>query len=154
MQALTEQLLKLWYELIGGDHHKDRDCHFYIERNFSTYKRSKWRLHHRGYLLDDIEEVYNTYKEAEKGLQELLTEKIKEFCETDPLEERCEREIKVLKKLNKLLEGDDSPADDPQKDGTICPICGNAFLTYFIPLDPFSKENLICGACSSVFRSE
>jgi hypothetical protein len=44
--------------------------------------------------------------------------------------------------------------DDPQKDGTICPLCGNAFLTYFIPLDPFSKENLICGACSSIFRSE
>lgn len=113
MQALTDQLLKLWYETIGGDHHKDRDCHFYIERNFSTYKLSRWTLYHRGYLLGDIDEFYNTYKEAEKGLQELLIEKIKEFCETDPLEERSEREFEVLKKLNQLLEGNDSPADEP-----------------------------------------
>ena len=103
MQALTDQLLKLWYETIGGDHHKDRDCHFYIEKNFSTYKPSKWTLYHRGYLLGDIDEFYNTYKEAEKGLQKLLIEKIKEFCETDPLEERSEREFEVLKKLNKLV---------------------------------------------------
>jgi hypothetical protein len=113
MQNLTRELLDLWYELIGGDHHKDRDCHFYIERNFSTYKESKWRFYHCGYLLDEIEEFYETYKEAEKGLQKLLAEKIKEFCETDPLEERCDREVEVLKKLNKLLEGNDSPADEP-----------------------------------------
>jgi hypothetical protein len=95
MQALTEQLLKLWYELIGCDHHKDRDCHFYIEKNFSTYLQSKWRLYHRGYLLDEIEEFYETYKEAEAP------------------DQRSETECRVLKKLEKLLEGDDSPADEP-----------------------------------------
>jgi len=113
MQALIDQLLKLWHELISCDHHKDRDCHFYIEKNFSTYLHSKWRLHHRGYLLDEIEEFYETYKEAEKGLQKLLAEKIKEFCETEAPDQRSETECRVLKKLEKLLEGDDSPADEP-----------------------------------------
>jgi hypothetical protein len=113
MQDLTCELLALWYELIVGDHHKDRDCHFYIERNFSTYKESEWRLYHNGYLLDEIEAFYASYAEAEKGLQKLLAEKIKEFCETDPLGERPEKEIKILKKLGKLLEGNDSPADEP-----------------------------------------
>lgn len=103
MQALTQNLLELWYELIGGDHHKDRDCHFYIERNFSTYKKSEWRLYHDGYLIDDYEETFDTYKEAEKGLQDLLAEKILQWVLTDPPEERSELDNRVHKKLQKLL---------------------------------------------------
>lgn len=113
MQAFTKQLLELWYELIGGDHHKDRDCHFYIEKNFSTYKKSEWRLLHYGYILGDVEECFNTYEEAEKELQNLLAEKIQEFCETETLDQRSEIENQVLAKLKKLLEGNDSPADEP-----------------------------------------
>lgn len=111
MQALTKQLLELWYELIGGDHHKDRDCHFYIERNFSTYKKSEWQLRHYGYLIGDYEETFDTYKQAEKGLQDLLTEKIHEYvlsALTDPLEERSEVCNRVHKKLQKLLGGNDT----------------------------------------------
>lgn len=103
MQALTKQLLELWYELIGGDHHKDRDCHFYIERNFSTYKKSEWRLYHDGYLIGDHEETFDTYKEAEKGLQDLLAEKILQWVLTDPPKERSELDNRVHKKLQKLL---------------------------------------------------
>lgn len=103
MQALTKNLLELWYELIGGDHHKDRDCHFYIERNFSTYKKSEWRLYHQGYWIDDYEETFNTYKEAEKGLQDLLAEKILQWVLTDQPEERLELDNRVHKKLQKLL---------------------------------------------------
>jgi DNA-binding ferritin-like protein (Dps family) len=113
MQAFTKNLLELWYELIGGDHHKDRDCHFYIEKNFSTYKKSEWRLLHYGYILGDVEECFNTYEEAEKELQNLLAEKIQEFCETETLDQRSEIENQVLAKLKKLLEGNDSPADEP-----------------------------------------
>lgn len=111
MQALTKQLLELWYELIGGDHHKDCDCHFYIEKNFSTYKKSEWRLYHDGYLIGDYEETFDTYKEAEKGLQDLLIEKMLYFTEIESLEN--DSEYKVRCKLKKLLEGNDSPADEP-----------------------------------------
>lgn len=109
MQPFTKQLLETWYELIGGDHHKDRDCHFYIERNFSTYKKSEWRLYHHGYWIDDYEETFPTYKEAEKGLQDLLINKMLLFTESP----ENDSQYKVRCKLKKLLEGDDSPADEP-----------------------------------------
>lgn len=111
MQALTKQLLELWYELIGGDHHKDRDCHFYIERIFSTYRKSEWRLHHRGYLISDYEETFPTYKEAEKGLQDLLIKKMLYFTEYW----ESDRELRVRRKVQAILEGNDSPANEPSK---------------------------------------
>lgn len=111
MQALTKQLLELWYELIGGDHHKDRDCHFYIEKNFSTYKKSEWRLHHPGYLIDDYEEMFDSYEQAEKGLQDLLIEQMLYFTENY----ENDRELRVRRKVQAILEGDDSPADEPSK---------------------------------------
>ncbi len=109
MQALTQNLLELWYELIGGDHHKDRDCHFYIERNFSTYKKSEWRLYHQGYWIDDYEEIFDTYKEAEKGLQDFLIEKMLYFTE----DWETDTQLRVRRKVQKILEGNDSPADEP-----------------------------------------
>lgn len=111
MQALTQQLLELWYELIGGDHHKDRDCHFYIEKNFSTYRKSKWRLHHRGYLIDDYEKMFDSYEQAEKGLQDLLIEKMLYFTEYW----ESDTQLRVRRKVQAILEGDDSPADEPSK---------------------------------------
>lgn len=111
MQALTKKLLELWHELISGDHHKNGDCHFYIEKNFSTYRKSKWRLHHCGYLIGDCEETFSTYKEAEKGLQDLLIEQmlyLTEYGENDT-------QLRVRRKVQAILEGDDSPADEPSK---------------------------------------
>ena len=111
MQALTKQLLELWQELIGGNHHKDRDCHFYIERNFSTYKKSEWRLYHRGYLIGDYEKIFPTYKETEKGLQDLLIEQMLYFTEYW----ESDTQLRVRRKVQAILEGDDSPADEPSK---------------------------------------
>jgi hypothetical protein len=111
MQAFTKQLLELWYELIGGDHHKDRDCHFYIEKNFSTYKKPQWRLYQNGYWINYYEKYFPTYDEAEKGLQDLLIEKIRFF--TENVENENDKELVVRNKLQKLLEGNDSPADEP-----------------------------------------
>lgn len=41
-----------------------------------------------------------------------------------------------------------------QNDGDICPCCENYSLTQFVPVDPISKENLICGSCNCTFSSE
>ena len=29
------KLTELWYEIVGNDHHKDRDCHWYINKVWS-----------------------------------------------------------------------------------------------------------------------
>lgn len=38
-----------------------------------------------------------------------------------------------------------------QHDGDICPCCGDSFLTHFVPVDPLSKADLICGSCNRTF---
>ena len=50
-------LTAVWYELIGGDHHKDRDCHWYVETKWSYGNTPTYKVHHFGYILDTIEQV-------------------------------------------------------------------------------------------------
>jgi hypothetical protein len=73
-EKLIERLLKLWYELIGGDHHKDRDCWFFIEREYCTYQEPSWNLRHNGYILSDYTQSFDTFEKAQQGLIELLME--------------------------------------------------------------------------------
>jgi hypothetical protein len=63
LNEITE-LTNQWYSLIGGDHHKDRDCHFYINTIWSYGKKQKYRVEHYGYIFQDIEEEFDTYKDA------------------------------------------------------------------------------------------
>jgi hypothetical protein len=72
------RLLQLWYKIIGPQHHKDRDCHFFIERHFSTYKNPVWTVRHNGYILKDYEEEFATYNLALQGLLTFLVSKIAE----------------------------------------------------------------------------
>jgi hypothetical protein len=76
VDQITE-LSKEWYILIGGDHHKDRDCHFYINTVWSYGQKQKYRVEHFGYIFDDIEEEFDTYNEA----AQFLLSKIKEMIE-------------------------------------------------------------------------
>ena len=71
LNQITE-LSKEWYILIGGDHHKDRDCHFYINTVWSYGQKQKYRVEHYGYLYRDIEETFETYKEAAEFLMNTL----------------------------------------------------------------------------------
>lgn len=73
-EQIIERLLKLWYELIGGDHHKDRDCWFFIEREYCTYKAPEWSVRHHGYILKDYTESFPTLEKAQEGLIEFLIE--------------------------------------------------------------------------------
>jgi hypothetical protein len=63
LDQITE-LSKEWYILIGGDHHKDRDCHFYINTVWSYGQKQKYRVEHYGYIIEEIEEEFDTYREA------------------------------------------------------------------------------------------
>ena len=72
----TEYITKLtsqWYNLVAVDHHKDRDCHFYIETKWSYGRDPKYWVRHYGYIIHDFEgEEYNTYEEALDGLISFL----------------------------------------------------------------------------------
>lgn len=48
MKTLTE-LTAEYYALISGDHRKDRDCHFYIQKIYSYCDKPYWRFLHYGY---------------------------------------------------------------------------------------------------------
>ena len=65
---LTDQ----WYCLIGREHHKDRDCHWYIETKWSYGDPPKYFVRHYGYILDEISEECSSYEEA-------LIKEIKEY---------------------------------------------------------------------------
>ena len=72
LNQITE-LSRVWYIQIGDDHHKDRDCHFYINTVWSYGQRQKYRVEHFGYIFDDIEEEFDTYR-AKKLPHPLLVE--------------------------------------------------------------------------------
>ena len=76
LNQITE-LSKEWYILIGGDHHKDRDCHFYINTVWSYGQKQKYRVEHYGYIFRDIEEEFDTYNEAAMFLLNKIKEMIK-----------------------------------------------------------------------------
>jgi len=76
LDQITE-LSKEWYILIGGDHHKDHDCHFYINTVWSYGQKQKYRVDHFGYIVEEIEEEFDTYREAAIFLLNKITEMIK-----------------------------------------------------------------------------
>lgn len=79
-------LTQEWYDLIGGDHHKDRDCHWYIETKWSYGQSPIYKVIHNGYVLDQIEENWSSYEGALNRLREILIQAIKEeneFREND-----------------------------------------------------------------------
>lgn len=81
MKELLEEITKLteeWYFLIGKDHHKDKDCHWYVETRWSYGGPPKYIVRHWGYILDNIEEEFDSYEEALTGLKNILIEKLKE----------------------------------------------------------------------------
>lgn len=71
LDQITE-LSKEWYILIGRDHHKDRDCHFYINTVWSYGQKQKYRVDHFGYIFEEIEEEFDTYREAAYYLRKTL----------------------------------------------------------------------------------
>jgi|LakMenE18May11ns_1017448.scaffolds.fasta_scaffold9958894_13 hypothetical protein len=79
---MIEEITKLteyWYKLIGPNHHKDRDCHWYIETKWSYGEKPKYVVQHYGYLIDRIEEECENYELALEFLKNTLTYEIEEY---------------------------------------------------------------------------
>lgn len=63
------QLTDLWYSIVNIDHHKDRDCHWYINKVWSYGNEPIYRIEHYGYIFDEeVNGEFNDYKEAEEYL--------------------------------------------------------------------------------------
>ncbi len=72
-------LTKFWYDYVSCEHHKDRDCHFYINKVWSYGKEPVYRIEHYGYRSElENNEVYENYEEALDGLIAWLEEEVKE----------------------------------------------------------------------------
>lgn len=71
------ELCRRWYNYVGLDHHKDRDCHFYVEKKWSYGEEPVYSAHHSGYRADYWESPpYFTAAEAEEALLKWLTHTI------------------------------------------------------------------------------
>lgn len=85
---MEERLLKLtqfWYEYVGCDHHKDRDCHFYINKVWSYGREPYYRVEHYGYMSDfDDDKQYQNYEDALEKLVAFLEEEVKSAYESIP----------------------------------------------------------------------
>jgi hypothetical protein len=74
-EKLINDITKLtdeWYRLIGKDHHKDRDCHWYINTKWSYGNSPIYVVEHYGYVHDDVSIECETYETALIALKEEL----------------------------------------------------------------------------------
>ena len=80
-KEITE-LTKLWYEIIGLDHHKDSDCHWYIRKVWSYGREPVYRFEHYGYTYREIlTEPHKSYEKVESALIAHLKKAIKKEIE-------------------------------------------------------------------------
>jgi hypothetical protein len=70
--ALTEK----WMEVIGRDVHKDRDCHFHVEKTWSYGQEPIYVAAHYGYIGPEFTENFSTYRAALTYMIGRLTEMI------------------------------------------------------------------------------
>ncbi len=52
LEKEIEILTQKWYRYVNLDHHKDRDCHWYITKTYSYGDEAYYEAHHSGYILD------------------------------------------------------------------------------------------------------
>ena len=85
---IQKEIIKLseeWYELISGDVHKDRDCHWYIETRWSYGEQPEFIVLHNGYVTDDIEIACDSYETALIELRTIIKRAIERQKELEKL---------------------------------------------------------------------
>ncbi len=72
MNEIQQEIVRLsniWMRFVGQDHHKDRDCHWYIHKYYSYGENPYYMASHHGYIGDDFEgSKCVTLEEAEEEL--------------------------------------------------------------------------------------
>lgn len=62
------RLTEFWYKYVSMDHHKDRDCHFSITKEWSYGSPPHYTVTHNGYVGHEIETNTNTEEHATRIL--------------------------------------------------------------------------------------
>lgn len=75
-KQITELSAK-WYKYVSGDHHKDKDCHFYIQVDYAYGEPPIYSAEHYGYIGDEFEIQTDSYPAAQKALLKAMKEMIK-----------------------------------------------------------------------------
>lgn len=52
LEKEIEILTQKWYRYVNLDHHKDRDCHWYVTKTYSYGEEPYYEASHSGYILD------------------------------------------------------------------------------------------------------
>jgi hypothetical protein len=68
-----QELTNKWYAYVSSDHHKDRDCHFYITLDYKYGELPIFEIDHYGYVGDEFHAKAHTLEKA----KEILLERIK-----------------------------------------------------------------------------
>ena len=84
MSKIEEKFIKKtndWYKYVAKDHHKDRDCHWYIshEEKFSygdPCNEDYWMARHYGYVVDEQEFIGKTRDEVMQQVIDFINQKI------------------------------------------------------------------------------
>lgn len=75
MEAEIIRLGKIWYKYVSMDHHKDRDCHFRIVKDYRYGDEVVYWSEHEGYIAGDLfSEDCKTLEKAEEALVKILRE--------------------------------------------------------------------------------
>lgn len=76
---MVEELADKYFQLISRDHHKDKDCHFYIKKVWSYGQKPYYVVEHNGYLnYYKYNTKFESYYDAENDLIVFLHEIIAE----------------------------------------------------------------------------
>lgn len=76
-EEIISEITKLtdeWRTLIVRDHHKDRDCHWYINTVWSHGNPPYYRIEHYGYVHEDVSEKFDTYDAALIALRDIMVQ--------------------------------------------------------------------------------
>lgn len=80
--TLEEEITVLtnkWNKYVSLGHHKDRDCHWHIEKRWSYGNKPYYKAFHSGYIIESWESTEcSTAKEAEIQLRDKLKMEIHE----------------------------------------------------------------------------
>ncbi len=91
------RLTEFWYDYVGQDHHKDRDCHFFINQFWSYGRPPVYRIEHYGYISElpevSADRTFETFEEAYDHLYEWLNSEIQDvFKHYESIDEEKEKE--------------------------------------------------------------
>lgn len=76
MEQEILELTQKWYEIVSRDMHKDRDCHFTIEKRWSYGQPPTYVVQHDGYIYETWECAFTDAETAHRFLVSQLKEMI------------------------------------------------------------------------------